>query len=175
MFSAVMIFVLFRVVSSNEEQGLDFIRTRNHSSDVEPSKSLRSKKFLSSRVIAPHNNVILSDIGPPRLISGQNVTISDTGPLCRAYVPFWDRVPLSNIVAEKILAGLSNQLFRVSVSEDFPTRSKLRYPDVLLRVYGAGAFYKREAEVKIFNELGRRQISPKLIAEFEVLKVSWRY
>lgn len=89
-------------------------------------------------------------------------------------------VDLQDIVVDQILSGLSNQLFKVSIREDYPERSRFAHGEVLFRIYGkdVNSLYDSSTEVCVFKMLGARGIAPHLIAEVDVcwpsfLHVRW--
>lgn len=79
---------------------------------------------------------------------------------CRAYLPSWSELGTDKISVERIVDGLSNQLFKVQADiEDGITC-------VLFRVYGkdVASLYDQELEFRIFKMLASYQIAPRLYA-----------
>lgn len=66
------------------------------------------------------------------------------------------------------MAGLTNQLFEISLRKSVPEHIKPR--KALFRVYGksVGDLYDSSFELKVFKALAKNHSAPKLIAEFLV-------
>ncbi|EEA07282.1 choline/ethanolamine kinase protein, putative [Cryptosporidium muris RN66] len=87
--------------------------------------------------------------------------------LCRTHVPGWSNIPEKFICVSQIVAGLTNQLFEVTVTLE-SVSSKLKHSRVLFRIYGTyvGRLYDTKVEVEAFKYLGKVGIAPALIADF---------
>ncbi|OII76502.1 choline ethanolamine kinase protein [Cryptosporidium andersoni] len=87
--------------------------------------------------------------------------------LCRTHVPGWNNIPEKFICVSQIVAGLTNQLFEVTVTLE-SVSSKLKHSRVLFRIYGTyvGRLYDTKVEVEAFKYLGKVGIAPALIADF---------
>lgn len=87
---------------------------------------------------------------------------------CLSYVQ--NAVAAEDINVDQIMAGLSNQLFKVTIRDDYPDRSGFVYTDVLFRIYGkdVNSLYDSSTELCVFKQLGLRGVAPHLIAEVEV-------
>lgn len=90
--------------------------------------------------------------------------------ICREKIPGWNHLTSDDINVDQIMAGLSNQLFKVNIREDYPDRVRFCHPHVLFRVYGkdVNSLYDSPTEILVFKQLGKRGVAPQLIAEFEV-------
>lgn len=97
--------------------------------------------------------------------------------LCRDLIPGWENLSPADINVDQIMAGLSNQLFKVNMREDYPERERFVYPHVLFRIYGkdVDSLYDSRTEIQVFKQLGRRSYAPRLVAEFEVRKNCMRF
>lgn len=90
--------------------------------------------------------------------------------ICREKIPGWSHLFSEDINVDQIMAGLSNQLFKVNIREDYLDRARFSHPYVLFRIYGkdVNSLYDSQTEIKVFKQLGKRGVAPRLIAEFEV-------
>lgn len=88
---------------------------------------------------------------------------------CKEHVAGWESVPAEDINVDQIMAGLSNQLFKVNIREGYPDRSRFLHTDVLFRIYGkdVNSLYDSATELCVFKKLGLRGVAPRLIAEVE--------
>lgn len=89
--------------------------------------------------------------------------------VCKERVPGWQHVDVSDINVDQILSGLSNQLYKVNIREDYPERARFAHPEVLFRIYGkdVNSLYDSSTEVCVFKILGVRGVAPRLIAELD--------
>eukprot|EP01055_Gregarina_sp_Pseudo9_P005984 Gregarina_sp_Pseudo_9__5983@NODE_983_length_2004_cov_170_218830_g921_i0_p1_GENE_NODE_983_length_2004_cov_170_218830_g921_i0NODE_983_length_2004_cov_170_218830_g921_i0_p1_ORF_typecomplete_len546_score50_69Choline_kinase/PF01633_20/1_9e44APH/PF01636_23/4_3e15WaaY/PF06176_11/2_9e05EcKinase/PF02958_20/2_6e05Kdo/PF06293_14/1_4e02Kdo/PF06293_14/0_0057Pkinase_fungal/PF17667_1/0_004RIO1/PF01163_22/0_0047DUF1679/PF07914_11/0_022Pkinase/PF00069_25/0_11_NODE_983_length_2004_cov_170_218830_g921_i02231860 len=87
--------------------------------------------------------------------------------VCLAKVPGWRTgVRIDQVYVSQIMAGLTNQLFRVEV--DSALKDRVTPTVVLFRVYGTtvGDLYDSAFELQVFKVLSQNDSAPKLIADF---------
>lgn len=85
--------------------------------------------------------------------------------ICAEKIPHWNKFEIDEIKVSQIMAGLTNQLFRVHIDREVDaTISK----QVLFRVYGTtvGDLYDSKFELEVFKILSKNDSAPRLIAEF---------
>lgn len=78
-------------------------------------------------------------------------------------VPSWHNLDDKELRVERVLGGITNRIFCVSVNKDMPN---LQFQKVLVRVFGAEGIIDREKENMIFEQLALNQIAPNFIGEF---------
>lgn len=78
-------------------------------------------------------------------------------------VPGWRQLEDTELRVERVLGGITNRIFCVSVKND--TQNQY-YSKVLVRVFGAEGIIDREKENEIFEQLAANTIAPSFIGEF---------
>jgi thiamine kinase-like enzyme len=121
--------------------------------EVQPSISDEQEHFLNVRPIEETPADILS--------FGENVSRENIRFLCQQNVPGWSEVIGDNIIIDQLCEGLSNQNFKVYLSDEMKRKPGV-IPCVLFRVYGkdAGSLYDLEGELEIVLQLAKYQIGP---------------
>ncbi|EME30812.1 choline/ethanolamine kinase isoform 2 [Galdieria sulphuraria] len=83
--------------------------------------------------------------------------------VCKVLVPDWRHLEDAELRVERVLGGITNRIFCVSVNKDAPN---LFFNKVLVRVFGAEGIIDREKENEIFEQLAKNRIAPSFIGEF---------
>jgi len=86
--------------------------------------------------------------------------------ICVEKVPGWSMLTDADLIVDQLLAGLSNQLFKVYVCQSVLQRSECAgvVPCVLFRIYGkeVQTLIDSELEIEMFKTLSNYQIAPKM-------------
>ncbi|OQR88381.1 choline/ethanolamine kinase, partial [Thraustotheca clavata] len=117
-------------------------------------KAIRYKSALAA--IEQQNFLVLPPFDQKELLC-KNVTTA-----LKSTVPGWENTPSSQVKVEHLSGAMTNVIF--TCSKPTPINEK-----VLLRVYGSGtdAFFCRNEEMAVFQELSRNQFGVRLLGEFD--------
>mmetsp|Transcript_16198 Transcript_16198/g.41584 ORF Transcript_16198/g.41584 Transcript_16198/m.41584 type:complete len:625 (-) Transcript_16198:81-1955(-) len=117
-------------------------------------------RIKHSRVTYPSQDATLEPLSGSSDEMGEMVASALN--ICKSIVPGWDDVSMANFSISVIKGGLTNRLFKCSV-----TNTTKDPTAVLLRCYGGDLFFDRDRESTIFKIFSESAFGPRLFGFFE--------